>query len=554
MLRWSRRPPPLPGGVTSALLRRGLCSTLPLPLDVPKTPKVPPPALPSGRKERTKLLRRATDLRDPAAFFESARAIRRTIHAHLGPTNSGKTHAALEALRGARSGVYGGPLRLLAVEVHDRLSADGVACGLLTGQERRLVEGASHLACTVEMCSTETPVEVAVLDEIQMLGHPERGWAWTRALLGLRAESVHVCGSADALPLLRSLADACGDELVEHSYERLTPLTATSALGGDLERVRPGDCVVAFSRREIFSLRQRIEASSSLSCSVVYGSLPPETRKAQAARFNDSSQPERVLVASDAIGMGLNLNIRRVVFSSLDKFDGEAVRPLTPSEVRQIAGRAGRYRAGGAAAGEVTCLHDGDMRRLRAGLAAPLPPLERAGLAPSFEQLDAFDRAELRRLPFADVLAGFEESARTDRRYFCCTLEPAVRLAELLELEPALTLAQRHTLSQTPLDAHNDLHADALASWAKAIGRGAPARLLHAPPSRPPRSHSELQQLEAYFQTLDAYKWLAQRFPRAFSQHADRADRYRKQSAELIDAALAELGEAPRDERRGRRR
>ena len=96
-----------------------------------------------------------------------------------------EANGTVTRLRGARSGVYGGPLRLLAVEVHDRLSADGVACGLLTGQERRLVEGASHLACTVEMCSTETPVEVAVLDEIQMLGHPERGWAWTRALLGL---------------------------------------------------------------------------------------------------------------------------------------------------------------------------------------------------------------------------------------------------------------------------------------------------------------------------------------------------------------------------------
>ena len=144
-----------------------------------------------------------------------------------------------------------------------------------------------------------------------------------------------------------------------------------SSLGGDLARVRPGDCVVAFSRREIFSLRQRIEASSSLSCSVVYGSLPPETRKAQAARFNDSTQPERVLVASDAIGMGLNLNIRRVVFSSLDKFDGEAVRPLTPS-VRQIAGRAGRP-----AAAPPPRSSPRRRRRLRAGLAAPLPPLER---------------------------------------------------------------------------------------------------------------------------------------------------------------------------------
>lgn len=141
------------------------------------------------------------------------------LHAHLGPTNSGKTHAALKALRSARSGVYCGPLRLLAWEVRDELSAGGLPCSLVTGQERHEEPGARHTACTVEMASTRAPVDVAVIDEVQMLAHPERGWAWSRALLGLRADAVHVCGSADALPLLRSLAAACGDTLVEHEYD-----------------------------------------------------------------------------------------------------------------------------------------------------------------------------------------------------------------------------------------------------------------------------------------------------------------------------------------------
>ena len=109
-------------------------------------------------------------------------------------------------------------------------------------------------------------IEVGVLDEIQMISHPERGWAWSRVLLGLPAEHLHVCGSGDALPLIRSLVAACGDELVEHEYERLTPLKVSPSLDGDLSRVRRGDCVVAFSRREIFGLKQKVEAASGLRC------------------------------------------------------------------------------------------------------------------------------------------------------------------------------------------------------------------------------------------------------------------------------------------------
>ena len=189
------------------------------------------------------MLSTAMDLRRPEEAYPAARAMRRTIHAHLGPTNSGKTHAALEALRAAKSGVYCGPLRLLAWEIHDQLSSAGVPCELRTGQEVRTPEGGSeHTSCTVEMVSLRRAVEVGVVDEIQMLSHPERGWAWSRAVFGLPAQALHVCGSDDALPLLEALVEACDDALVVHRYERLTPLElASRSLGGDLSKVRPGD-------------------------------------------------------------------------------------------------------------------------------------------------------------------------------------------------------------------------------------------------------------------------------------------------------------------------
>lgn len=237
-------------------------------------------------------------------MFPIARAQPRTVHAHCGPTNSGKTHAALEALCSARSGVYCGPLRLLAWEVHDRLNARGLPCSLRTGQETIAIPDASHTACTVEMASLSSSIDIAVLDEIQMISHAERGWAWSRALLGLPAAEVHVCGSADALPLLRRLVDACGDELVEHSYERLSPLhVLPHSLSSSLASVRHGDCVVAFSRRELYELKGKLEQSSGQRCAIVYGSLPPEIRQAQASLFNGPGEPN-VLVASDAIGMG----------------------------------------------------------------------------------------------------------------------------------------------------------------------------------------------------------------------------------------------------------
>ena len=224
---------------------RCMCS-VPLPLNEGNVPlpldEVPLRALPQPTSRR-KMLSTAMDLRRPEEAYPAARAMRRTIHAHLGPTNSGKTHAALEALRAAKSGVYCGPLRLLAWEIHDQLSSAGVPCELRTGQEVRTPEGGSeHTSCTVEMVSLRRAVEVGVVDEIQMLSHPERGWAWSRAVFGLPAQALHVCGSDDALPLLEALVEACDDALVVHRYERLTPLElASRSLGGDLSKVRPGD-------------------------------------------------------------------------------------------------------------------------------------------------------------------------------------------------------------------------------------------------------------------------------------------------------------------------
>lgn len=253
------------------------------------------------------------DLRYPAEWYPATRRIPRTVHMHVGPTNSGKTYHALKRLEEAPSGIYLGPLRLLAHEVYTRLNAKGKTCALVTGEEQRLPEGDKPLmySCTVEMAPLNTLLDVAVIDEIQMINHPDRGWAWTQAFLGLQVREVHLCGEARTVPIMRELCALVGDELHVHNYERLTPLKVEpTSLGGNFKKLEKGDCIVAFTVIGIHALRKEIEKRTGKQCAIVYGSLPPETRAQQARLFNDPDNDYDFLVASDAIGMGLNLYVQ----------------------------------------------------------------------------------------------------------------------------------------------------------------------------------------------------------------------------------------------------
>jgi len=253
---------------------------------------------------------RLADLRYPYEWYPKARKMQRKIHLHVGPTNSGKTYHALKKLESASTGIYGGPLRLLAHEVFRRLNASGKPCNLVTGDERVIVESedVNMSSCTVEMVPINVAVEVAVIDEIQMIGHADRGWAWTQALLGVQAQELHLCGEERVVPVIRELAAAMGDSLEIHRYQRLSPLKAMSeSLAGKLSKLQKGDCLVAFSRMQIHALRKAIEKITRKRVAVVYGSLPPEIRAQQAKLFNDPDNDYDILVASDAIGMGLNL-------------------------------------------------------------------------------------------------------------------------------------------------------------------------------------------------------------------------------------------------------
>jgi len=263
------------------------------------------------------------------------------VVAVLGPTNTGKTHLAMERLLGHPSGMIGFPLRLLARENYERaVKAKGEAfVALVTGEEKIIPSRATHWICTVESMPVERPVQFLAVDEIQLCADPERGHIFTDRLLHARGmvETMFL-GAATMRPLIRRLVP--GAEFVER--ERLSNLSWAGERR--LTRLPPRSAVVAFSATDVYALAETLRNRRG-GTAVVLGALSPRTRNAQVAMYQAGEVD--YLVATDAIGMGLNMDVDHVAFARMVKFDGAAPRRLRAPEVAQIAGRAGRHTRDG---------------------------------------------------------------------------------------------------------------------------------------------------------------------------------------------------------------
>jgi ATP-dependent RNA helicase SUPV3L1/SUV3 len=474
--------------------------------------------------ERYQTLDKKTDLTRPHEWFPYARLDKRKIIFHAGPTNSGKTWNALERLKQAKKGMYLGPLRLLAAEVYEQLTAEGIYCNLYTGQEKRILPFATHTAATVEMASMVDDLDVVVIDEIQMIGDIERGFAWTRALIGSRCPEIHVCGGMEAEPILRKLTAACGDELEIRTYERFSALTvAKKSLANSSKQlesykhVEKGDCVVAFSRNDIFAIKREIEKLTDLKCCVIYGSLPPQTRSEQARLFNDPDSGFDVLVASDAIGMGLNLNIRRIVFNSMFKNDGKGIVQLDHSAVKQISGRAGR-RNSPFPEGIVTCRNPDDMAHLVDCMATEIEPVARAGLLPTASHLETFDLSlqeygeDNAAGSMYTVLKQFSEMASVKNDYFLCRQTPMHEIAKAVDEYP-LSVLEKYTLCMCPVSVNSSRSMHVLKRFAAKISSGEVSGLSQTMIPRKPKSFEDLSALCGIFSDLDLFLWLQNKFP-----------------------------------------
>jgi len=279
-----------------------------------------------------------------------SRSINRKIIYHLGPTNSGKTYHAIQALCKAKTGCYLAPLRLLAGELSDTMNGKGVITTLLTGEEVVERDGATHYSSTIEMAKLSDHFDCCVIDEIQMITDRQRGWAWTRALVNMFADEIHICGDGSVLELVQNVVDLCGDTLEVKNYERMTELNVESR-PILLTEMQKSDALIVFSRRNALRYKRDLE-KLGYKVSIVYGRLSPEVRREQARKFDNEETD--IMVSTDAIAMGMNLPIKRIVFSTLSKYIDGQEHVITDSEIKQIAGRAGRYQR--FPTGYVTCL------------------------------------------------------------------------------------------------------------------------------------------------------------------------------------------------------
>jgi ATP-dependent RNA helicase SUPV3L1/SUV3 len=476
------------------------------------------------------------------AGFNLARTLKRHHHFYLGPTNSGKTHHALIALQNASSGVYLAPLRLLAMEIRDRLVAAGIPCNLITGEERVLMEGAQHTASTIEMMNPNTVVEVAIIDEIQMLQDPDRGSAWTAALVGVPAKQVFVCGStaviAPCLAVIELMSES--HEITYLMRKTLLVLENESICGKSYgrqklkQKLQKGDAIIAFSRKDVLTFSAMFR-QWGFTVASIYGALSPEVRRTESERFCTGKAD--ILVATDAIGMGLNLPIRRVIFSNIHKFDGVASRHLNSTEVRQIAGRAGRF--GIYDTGYVSVLENDELIHIQHMLSTDdTSDLTKLPVSISFSQIGEL-ATKLHTRKIAEVLTYYQQRIKFDALLFTHTsLNNQIAQAILVdEYAPTMSLKDKFIFVCAPISLNVAFEKDYYLLCLKSVAQSKIRHLPALPIWLESSSPKYLEAAELLSHNLSLYAWLSFKFPQTFVE-GNKVRVLRKRISRYIESAL----------------
>ena len=259
------------------------------------------------------------------------------ITAVLGPTNTGKTFLAIETMLSFDSGMIGFPLRLLAREVYDKIvkKIDPSKVALITGEEKIIPKNAKYYLCTVESMPIDKNLEFVGVDEIQMCADYERGHIFTDRLLNLRGEKLTMFMGSNTIKNIIFKLDEDTEFINKERFSKLSYVGYKK-----ISRINRKTAIIAFSSEEVYAIAELVRRQKG-GAAIVMGSLSPKTRNAQVALYQSGDVD--FLVATDAIGMGINMDLENVYFSNLKKFDGKKLRRLNLSEIGQIAGRAGRF-------------------------------------------------------------------------------------------------------------------------------------------------------------------------------------------------------------------
>ena len=447
---------------------------------------------------------------DIKSLYPVARQMKRKLYFFVGPTNSGKTYQAMQELIKADTGTYLAPLRLLALENHEYLNNNDTPSSLITGEEQRLNEDAFHMCSTIEMLNFSLQTDVCVIDEVQMLEDEDRGWAWVNAILGAPSNKVIMTGSVSAIDSVKKIASYLGEELVIKKFQRKNPLEVMP-IHTSLKDIQKGTALIAFSRNDVLKLKSKL--SKFFNVSVLYGNLSPEVRTQEAARFRTGQTD--ILVATDAIAMGLNLPIKTILFTTDTKFDGISKRKLFPKEIIQIAGRAGRY--GHHEKGYLGAMTGNHLKHINSAFNTPIktikPPFKVKATLEQIEQLSTY----LQTKSLEKILKFFSINMKFSGPFIASNIGDMINLSKILDKKKQLSLESKYILSQAPINTRSPLIKDAYFRYINAVLNNKPYKYISLiNTSKKAKNSDDLLKAEDEVKKTSLYLWLSYKLPDIF--------------------------------------
>ena len=468
---------------------------------------------------------------DLKTLYPLARSLNRKLEFYVGPTNSGKTYNAMQKLKEANSGLYLAPLRLLALEGYEDLKASNLEASLITGEEQMLNEDAAHVCSTIEMLDFDLDVDVAVIDEVQMLDDIDRGWAWVNAIIGCPAKKIIMTGSVNALDAVKRIAAYLDEDLEIVKHQRKNELKVLPKWTS-LDKLEDGTALIAFSRADVLKLKHRLQKNYTVS--VIYGNLSPEVRRDEAQRFREKKS--QILIATDAIAMGLNLPIKTILFTTDTKFDGVSKRKITVNEITQIAGRAGRY--GHFEAGFLGATRRDVLEHIKVEFEAPIrtikPPFK---VKINANQLEAL-AAHIKTNSLTKVLKFFADNMYFSGPFVAANISSMIEAAKIVDTKINLKLEEKYLLAQAPITAKSNIIIQAYDAYIASVIK---KRVCHYKPSitlpKKAITQRDLLLVEDEVKKISLYLWLSYKFPELFPDH-DKAYILRNSFNSFIEKSL----------------
>ncbi|RBQ30149.1 helicase-related protein [Aliarcobacter vitoriensis] len=447
---------------------------------------------------------------DLKTLYPLARSLNRKLEFYVGPTNSGKTYNAMQDLKKANSGLYLAPLRLLALEGYEDLKESNIDASLVTGEEQILNEDASHICSTIEMIDFDLDIDIAVIDEVQMLEDNDRGWAWVNAIIGVPAKKVIMTGSVNALEAVKKIASYLSEDLQVIRHKRKTPLVVLDKFTS-LDKLEDGTALIAFSRSDVLKLKQKLQKKYSVS--VIYGNLSPEVRRDEARRFREKKS--QILIATDAISMGLNLPIKTILFTTDTKFDGVSKRKISVNEIVQIAGRAGRF--GLFEAGYLGATRRDVLSYISKEFESPIKTIK-----PPFKvkinnnQLEALS-SHIETKSLTKILKFFAENMVFQGPFIASNISSMLEASKIIDTKINLSLEEKYLLAQAPITTKSTIILQAFDSYIATIIK---KKVNHYKPSitlpKKAITQKDLLLVEDEVKKISLYLWLSYKFPELF--------------------------------------